>query len=129
MEIQESNQNIKTEQKIDNLIDLFNYNTSIIWKPDINFINDLNIIINELKKYHSFLQIDIYELLVSCGHNLTWNREYLISCEDFNWFKNNNGKTYFFSNIMTKCISNEEYIILNEIYIKLIELFELQLDN
>ena len=119
----------QSTEDINGIIDMFNHNTTLNWKPKKKFLNDIDIIVEELLHYYSYSNIDIYELLVSCGHNLTWDTEYLITLEDLNWFKDNNGKNYFFTNIITKCISNQEYNMLNEIYIILTELFELQLDN
>ena len=118
--------------EIDNLIDLFNHKTALIWKPNLNFINDINIIISELKLYSSFIGLDIYEVLVSCGHNLTWDQEYYITYQDLNWFKNEDGKKYFFSNINNEnniISSIYEYRAIMDIHFKLVELFELQLEN
>lgn len=117
---------------IDDLTDAFSHKTAVIWKPKLNFVNDINIIITELKLYNSFIDLDIYEVLVSCGHNLAWDQEYYLSYEDLNWFKNEEGKKYFFSNINNdKNIidSINEYRAIMDIHLKLIELFELQLEN
>ena len=116
---------------VDDLITSFNNNVSIIWKPNEKFLNDINIIINELKQYKSFIAIDIYDILVSCGHDLTWNQEYFLTSHDFNWFKNENGKMYFFHNINDKNIINtlEEYNSVINIHQKLCELFELQVSD
>jgi hypothetical protein len=115
--------------EIDQLIDIFSQKTSVIWKPKINFVRDINLIIEELSKYISFVDIDIYEVLVSCGHNLTWDQEYYVSIEDLNWFKNDDGKKHFFDNLNKNNIINsiEQYRALLSIHSKLIELFELQL--
>lgn len=115
--------------EIDQLIDIFSQKTSVIWKPKINFVRDINFIIEELSKYISFVGIDIYEVLVSCGHNLTWDQEYYVSIEDLNWFKNDDGKKHFFDNLNKNNIINsiEQYQALLSIHTKLVELFELQL--
>ena len=121
--------NIDNDMEIDNLVDIFTQKTSVIWKPKLNFVRDINFIIEELLRYISFVDIDIYEVLVSCGHNLTWDQEYYISIEDFNWFKNDDGKKYFFDNL-NKVINNiEQYRAILSIHSKLVELFELQLEN
>lgn len=123
--------NIDNDMEIDNLVDIFTQKTSVIWKPKLNFVRDINFIIEELLRYISFVDIDIYEVLVSCGHNLTWDQEYYISIEDFNWFKNDDGKKYFFDNLnKNKVINNiEQYRAILSIHSKLVELFELQLEN
>lgn len=115
---------------IDNLVNMFNHNTTVVWKPKLNFVNDVNVIINELKCYISFINLDIYEVLVSCGHNLTWDQEYYISLEDLNWFKNE-GKKYFLSalNANNNINNIHEYKSVIDMHAKLTELFELQLEN
>ena len=120
-----------TDMDIDNLVDVFNHKTTVVWKPKLNFINDINIILKELKQYHTFVGLDIYEVLVSCGHNLTWDQEYYLSGQDLNWFKHDEGKKYFFSSINenNKINTIEEYRALMDIHFKLVELFELQLEN
>ena len=113
---------------IDSLIDSFNHNVSIVWKPNQKFVNDINIIINELKQNNSFININIYEVLVSCGHDLTWDQEYNISSHDLNWFKNEHGKMYFLNNSNEKNIVTNinEYNSILSIHCTLCELFELQ---
>lgn len=119
------------DMDIDNLVDAFTHKTTVIWKPKLNFVKDINLIIEELKQYHTFIGLDIYEILVSCGHNLTWNQEYYVSDEDLNWLKYDEGKKYFFSNLNVNNIINtiEEYRAIMDIHFKLVELFELQLKN
>tara|TARA_Y100000590_G_C15052223_1_gene763142 strand:- start:17 stop:421 length:405 start_codon:yes stop_codon:yes gene_type:complete len=114
------------DMEIDNLINAFNHK---IWKPKLNFINNINVIIKELKQYYTFVGLNIYEVLVSCGNELKWDQEYYISTEDLNWFKNYEGKKYFLSSLNEKNTINtiEEYRVVMDIYFKLIELFELQL--
>ena len=72
------------DMDIDNLVDAFNHKTTVVWRPKLNFVNDINVIIEELKQYQTFIGLDIYEVLVSCGHNLTWDQEYYVSTEDLN---------------------------------------------
>ena len=119
------------DMDIDNLVDAFNHKTTVIWKPKLNFVNDINVIIQELKQYITFVGLDIYEVLVSCGHNLTWDQEYYVSEEDLNWFKNDEGKKHFFYSLNKKNSINtiEEYKAVIDIHLNLVELFELQLEN
>uniref|UniRef100_A0A6C0LFF8 Uncharacterized protein n=1 Tax=viral metagenome TaxID=1070528 RepID=A0A6C0LFF8_9ZZZZ len=119
------------DMDIDNLVNAFNHKTNVIWKPKLNFVNDINVIIEELKQYQTFIGLDIYEVLVSCGHNLTWDQEYYVSKEDFYWFKNDEGKKHFFSSFNEKNSINtiEEYRTIMDIHFKLVELFELQLEH
>tara|TARA_Y100000816_G_C26078042_1_gene567750 strand:- start:759 stop:1115 length:357 start_codon:yes stop_codon:yes gene_type:complete len=115
--------------EIDSLVNAFQHQTTVQFKPKHTFIQDVNIIVQELINYNTFIGLDIYEVLVSCGHNLTWNQDYYITPDDLNWFKND-GKTYFFSSINTvKPLENiNEYRSVIDIHLKLSELFELQLE-
>ena len=142
MDISEKTQ---VDDSMNDLCQQMNY-TQIQNQPSLNFINDLNIIINEIiykiQKFNiesefSYLSsnsteselpnLDIYELLVSCGHALTWSIEYELTQYDFNWLKTD-GKDYFLNKI-------NEYVNLNTpsnyykilpCYTKLVELYELQ---
>lgn len=130
MEIENIDYNMP-DMNVDSLVDIFNHNTALTWKPKLNFVKDIEIIIEELKQYRTFIGIDIYEVLVSCGHNLTWDQEYYVSTEDLNWFKHDDGKTHFFTCLNENNIINnlEEYRCVMDIHHKLSELFELQLEN
>lgn len=116
------------EVEINNLIDTFNYNTAIIWKPKQQFVKDIDYIIEELKSYNSLINLDIYEVLVSCGHKLTWDQEYNLSNDDFNWFKIQ-GKNYLLIALNNKVDDLHEYSAVINIHLKLSELFELQIEN
>jgi len=114
--------------EIDNLANSFNYN-SIDYRPQKYFIDDIDLIINQINSLKELNNIDIYDILVSCGHNLTWDQVYYLSLEDLNWFRGDNGKKYFFSNINEKRTLNVyEYNIVLTWYQKLVELFELQVE-
>jgi hypothetical protein len=116
---------------LNELIDIFNHKTNVVWKPNLNFIKDINIILGELKLYHSYINLDIYEVLVSCGHNITWDREYYISEEDIDWFKNDEGKKYILNILNENEVINtmNEYNAIIHIHSKLIDLFELCKEN
>lgn len=92
-------------------------------------INDIDIIITEINYYDSY-NIDIYEVCVSCGHNLTWDLEYTLTQADIDWL-NYFGKNYFFMKLNeVKLIdTSEKYRCVNQIYDKLLELFSLQIEN
>ena len=133
------------DSTMDGLCERMNY-TQIQNQPSLNFINDLNIIIDEIiykiqqfdiesqfsysscnNKQSELPDLDIYELLVSCGHALTWSIEYELTQFDLNWLKTD-GKNHFFNRIneyVNLNISSNYYKIL-PCYIKLIELYELQ---
>lgn len=120
---------------VSTLCNLFTYNTSVIWKPTQHFYDDLNIIIDEVSCFNNLYNLDIYEVCVSCGNSLTWDQEYYINSQDYNWLQSN-GKTYFFSTLNSKFKNNNgrdldinEYRIMNAEYNKLVELFALQIGD
>lgn len=90
-------------------------------------IGDIDSIISEINYYDSY-NIDIYEVCVSCGHNLTWDLEYTLTQADINWL-NHFGKNYFFAKLNEVKLINtaEKYKCVNNIYDKLLELFTLQM--
>ena len=57
------------DMDIDNLTNAFNHSASIVWRPKQKFVQDIDIICNEICQYQTFINLDIYEVLVSCGHN------------------------------------------------------------
>lgn len=120
--------------EIDALCNSFNYNTSINWKPTEHFVKDLNLIIEEISSFINLYNLDIYEVCVSCGNNLTWDQDYYITQYDYNWLIMD-GKTYFFTSVNQKINLNHsrdldvnEYRILNSEFNKLVELFSLQVE-
>jgi len=113
---------------IEDLCDNFN-NTNLEWKPNSHFLNDINLILEEIK-INKNLEIDIYDILISCGSNIHWNAEYFISLEDFNWFKQQ-GKTDFLNYINIYVCNLSDISLYNkalDIHNKLCNLFELQID-
>lgn len=121
--------------EIDALCNSFDYNTSIYWKPTEHFVKDLNLIIEEISSFINLYNLDIYEVCVSCGNNLTWDQDYYISQLDYNWLSMD-GKTYFFTSVNQKINQNHsrdldinEYRILNSEFNKLVELFSLQIGD
>ena len=114
---------------MDSLIADFNNKSSIVWKPTDKFCKDIYIIISEILRYNTFINLDIYEILVSSGHDLTWNvSDYNITNDDLNWFKNE-GKYNFITSLnkFGGLINMAEYNSIMNIHSKLVELFELQL--
>ena len=92
-------------------------------------INDIDTIITEINYYDSY-NIDIYEVCVSCGHSLTWDLEYTLTQADIKWL-NHFGKNYFFTKLNeVKLIDTpEKYRSVNNIYVELLQLFSLQIEN
>ena len=89
-------------------------------------INDLNILIKEISTKETF-KIDIYDICVSCGHDLTWDQEYLIYKADIEWLKNA-GQVYFFTTLhsLKPINSIDDYKHVQILYKQLFDLFCLQ---
>ena len=130
---------------IDSMCEQMGYST-LERSASFNFMKDYNIIIDSIgfniqELYHqteseyssencqicSLQNIDIYDILVSCGSSLTWNMDYQLTQNDFQWLKIK-GKEYFFSKLNKYVNLNNisNYYSLLPCYTKLVELFELQ---
>jgi len=97
-----------------------------------HFINDINIIINEMININNITAINsnFYELLVSLGSNLIWNNEYFISEFDFDWLKDE-GKVYLITKIheSVPIITLEDYNNLLNIHNQICQIFSLQVQE
>ena len=101
----------------------------VIDQINLHLIQDLDIIIREIINNKSLI-FDVYEICVSCGHDLTWDQDYFINKTDLNWLKTK-GKDRFFETIRyyLPITTLKEYESLTNSYDNLIELFELQLHD
>lgn len=115
---------------IDELNKLFGHSASLVWKPNFKFLQDIEVIIAELINYASYIDLDIYEVLVSCGHNLTWDQDYYLTIQELNWFKTQ-GKINFVKRLITdrKCTDIYESTAAQQIHKKLVDLFEIQVSD
>ena len=110
-----------------NLCENFN-NVTVEWKPNIQIISDIKLFLEELKNVGT-LDINIYDILVSCGSDLNWSMEYFISSEDIKWFKSE-GKIEFMKYINENIIQLNTTLDYNkalELHDELCNLFELQI--
>ena len=110
---------------MDSLCDSMN-NVKINEYINLKLIRDLDILINELARQETF-NVDIYEICVSCGHDLTWDQEFIIYGCDIEWLKNG-GQVYFFTTHHSKKPINtpEDYKCVQNVYKQLFDLFCLQ---
>lgn len=103
-------------------------NTIVFWKPNKQFLNDIKLFLEELKNIGN-LNVNVYDLLVSCGSDLNWTMEYFISLNDILWFRNE-GKIEFLKYInenIKELNSIIDYNYAISIHNKLCMLFELQI--
>jgi hypothetical protein len=103
-------------------------NTIVFWKPNKQFLNDIKLFLEELKNIGN-LNVNVYDLLVSCGSDLNWTMEYFISLNDILWFRNE-GKIEFLKYInenIKELNSIIDYNCAISIHNKLCMLFELQI--
>jgi hypothetical protein len=120
--------------------------TSVENKPGYNFMNDFNLIIDEIiHKIQEFIvleqynydtdnnnslempDIDAYELLVSSGHALCWAVEYIVNKNDFEWLKSE-GKDYLLEKIgeYINLDNPGNYYKILPCYLKIVEIYSLQ---
>ena len=120
---------IKNNIDIEDLCNKLN-ETNFEWKPNHQFLNDINLFLIELKN-HNNLEVDVYELLVSCGSDINWSMEYFITITDLLWFKTDGKNEFikFINNNIRELSSIIDYNNAINIHNKLCELFELQLDK
>ena len=120
--------------------------SSIENKPSYNFMNDINVIIDEIiyeiKDFISVSEstysggnnqplelpeIDIPNILVSSGHALCWAVDYTVNKQDFEWLKTE-GREYFFGKIneVINLNNTEIYYKILPCYTNLLEIYSLQ---
>lgn len=105
---------------MDSLCDSLN-SIKMIDYINVKLISDLNIIIREISRRKT-LDVDIYELCISCGNDVVWTQEYFISIEDINWL-NSEGKKMFLLNLGYMINTNEDFIKAENLYNTILELF------
>ena len=114
-----------TDMDIDSLCNTMN-NASVKYSVNNKLLKDLDIIINDIIENDSFDR-DIYDICVNCGHDLTWDQEYIIYQPDIDWLKKD-GIHYFFNHIHeSKPInSHEDYNKVWYLFKSLYDLFCIQ---
>ncbi len=92
-----------------------------------NLIKDLDSIINEILRKDTFI-LDIYEICVDCGSDLTWDLDYNVSEDDLKWLREE-GFKYFISSIKFRreIKTEQDYQNLVLSYKQLYGLFELSI--
>ena len=89
---------------------------------NLKLLNDINIIIREIVSMGS-LEVDIYEVCVSCGNDIIWDQDYTIEYEDIKWLSNS-GKIYFFETLNSFIpINQTNYYSALKLYTQIYELF------
>jgi len=115
--------------EVDSICDKMN-SVSLEYSLNKKLIEDLNLIMKEIILLGTYrVDVDIYEICVSCGHSLTWDQEYTISNDDILWLKNE-GRSYFYNtlNYYVPIKNNETYKLIMNMYDNLLELFALQVE-
>lgn len=90
---------------------------------------DLNTFMRELVTYDSY-DVDVYDLCVNCGHDLTWDQQYIIRDKDIRWLKTD-GLMYYFQTMHIYMPINDISIYNKalDLYHRLIELFSLTVEE
>ena len=68
---------------INDLINSFNYKTTVNWKPTHTFIQDLDVIINELNTKETCINLNIYEAKykIIIEINVSYNKLFVLYLE------------------------------------------------
>ncbi len=107
-----------------NQMSSFNINQTQNVPNNSKIITDLDILIREIINKNT-LNIDIYEVCVACGHDLTWDLEYFLEDSDIQWLKTHGfNRMYYFINKHIPINSLEKWTQLYSIYNRILELFE-----
>ena len=103
-------------------------NVNFTEKVNEKLVMDVNTIISEIITMSTY-DVDIYDICVSCGHNITWDQEYSVSEWDIKWLKTR-GKMMFYETLnLSMPIHNiTTYNKVTYLFDKLLELFELQIE-
>jgi len=93
--------------------------------PKLNIMNDLLILVSEIGKGKN-LNVDIYEICISCGNDLIWSRNYNITKEDIIWLNNHAGFIFFMQNLNKFIDLNtiEKYNLALKLYYEIANLFD-----
>ena len=104
-------------------------NMSLTYSINVNLLKYLNSIINEIINKDTF-ELDVYEICVECGSDLTWDIDYNINELDLIWLKNE-GFEHFINTINSaKTIkTKKDHENLVSCYKQLYGLFELSIIN
>ena len=103
-------------------------NINLQTKVNEKLVMDVNTIISEIITMSTY-DVDIYDICVSCGHNITWDQEYSVSEWDIKWLKTR-GKMMFYETLnLSMPIHNiTTYNKVTCLFDNLLELFELQIE-
>ena len=98
-------------------------NLNLINHINVKLIRDLDVITNEVLK-KDISNVDIYDVCVSCGCDLTWDQDYNITSLDIEWLKND-GFLRFKASFDTKYDSTQTfyYNMCILIFRRILELF------
>lgn len=90
---------------------------------NVKLVNDLTVMIREIGNKNTF-DVDIYDICVSCGNNIVWDQEYIITKEDINWLSDK-GKIFFLNTLNSFILidNNEKYFKAIKLYDDIFELF------
>jgi len=118
-----------SQMDIDSICDnLTNVNINVNEYVNLKLFNDLNLLIHEITEKNSF-DVDIYDICISCGNELSSECEYVLCKDDIIWLKTV-GSKYFFETLNSKMPieTMDDYNKLIKTYSDLVELFSLQIN-
>ena len=88
-------------------------------------IKDIITILNEIANKNT-LDVDIYDICVETGNDLTWDIDYVVYKRDHDWLKSEEGESYLaiYFNSIYRIENYEEF---KRIYNDIVYLFSLQI--
>jgi len=107
-------------------------NLNVVEEIDNNTLllkKDLETFMKELVTRETY-EVDVYDLCVTCGHDLTWDHQYTIREQDIRWLKTS-GLLYFFEtmNVYIPINTETSYNKALAVYLKLLDLFSLTVEE
>lgn len=89
---------------------------------------DLDTFMREIVKAGTY-DVDVYDLCVSCGHDLTWDVQYIIREIDLYWLQTEGFEYYLKTMHQYMSLNNDEsYNKALQLFHKLVELFTLSVE-
>ncbi len=104
-------------------------NVKLVYNLNLKLIRDLDLICDEICN-RELIGLDIYDVCVSCGSDLTYDQEYTVYDTDIKWLRTEGFKR-FMCYIATKHDINDinKYRLCINIYAQILDLFSLQVST
>jgi hypothetical protein len=104
-------------------------NVKLVYSLNLKLIRDIDLICSEICN-RELSDLDIYDVCVSCGSDLTYDQEYTVYDADIKWMKTEGFKR-FLSNLAIKHDISDinKYNLCINIYAQILDLFSIQVST